>query len=235
MSHGTIGAGGQAASRGSTRRERWKVRPESAEGPSPAPPATAGAVSRRRLPMRAWCSVSSTPGNFAATASCSDPELALAALRPIAERMGVDLATAAHGVLTVCREAMAEAIRLVTVRRGIDPRGFALVVLGGAGPVHGGPVARLLGISTVIVPALTRRAGGGRPAPCPHRAGRPDEAFARGATRDLPARWLSCAMRSKSKVGRGWPRPRRATWRSPGGLSPTGVTSANPMRSKRCR
>ncbi len=67
--------------------------------------------------------------------------------------MRCDLATAAHGVLTVCNEAMAEAIRLMTVRRGIDPRGFALVLLGGAGPVHGGAVARALGIGTVIVPA----------------------------------------------------------------------------------
>jgi N-methylhydantoinase A len=67
--------------------------------------------------------------------------------------MRCDPATAAHGVITVCNEAMAEAIRLVTVRRGIDPRGFALVLLGGAGPVHGGAVARLLGIDTTIVPS----------------------------------------------------------------------------------
>jgi N-methylhydantoinase A/oxoprolinase/acetone carboxylase beta subunit len=59
---------------------------------------------------------------------------------------------AAHGILTVCNEAMAEAVRAVTVRRGIDPRGFALIALGGAGPVHAGRVARALGIKTVVVP-----------------------------------------------------------------------------------
>jgi N-methylhydantoinase A/oxoprolinase/acetone carboxylase beta subunit len=47
---------------------------------------------------------------------------------------------------------MAEAIRAVTVRRGIDPRGFALIALGGAGPVHAGRIARALGIRTVVVP-----------------------------------------------------------------------------------
>jgi N-methylhydantoinase A len=56
------------------------------------------------------------------------------------------------GILKVCHEAMAEAIRSVTIRRGIDPRGFALVALGGAGPVHAGRVAQALGIRRVIVP-----------------------------------------------------------------------------------
>jgi N-methylhydantoinase A len=91
------------------------------------------------------------PSSFAGGITL-DPGRARDALRPLADGMGCDLPAAAHGMLTVCNEAMAEAIRLVTLRRGIDPRGFALVLLGGAGPVHGGAVARLLGIDTTIVP-----------------------------------------------------------------------------------
>src|SRR3712207_6186356 len=47
---------------------------------------------------------------------------------------------------------MARALRLVSVRRGHDPRRLALVALGGAGPVHGGRLAQALNIPTVIVP-----------------------------------------------------------------------------------
>ncbi len=47
---------------------------------------------------------------------------------------------------------MANAIRSRTVQKGIDPRGFALVAMGGAGPLHGAEVARMLGIPEVIVP-----------------------------------------------------------------------------------
>src|ERR1051326_768037 len=80
-----------------------------------------------------------------------DEERAEASLQTIAARLGT-VQHAAHGILTVCNEAMAEAIRAVTIRRGIDPRGFALVAFGGAGPVHAGRVAELLGMRTVVVP-----------------------------------------------------------------------------------
>jgi N-methylhydantoinase A/oxoprolinase/acetone carboxylase beta subunit len=146
----TIGAGGGSIAR-LDEAGALKVGPESAEAePGPACYGRGG-----RAPTVTDASLVLgllNPGNFAGSI-CLDPALARDALRPLAERMGCDLATAAQGVLTVCNQAMAEAIRLVTVRRGIDPREFALVLLGGAGPVHGGAVALLLGISTVIVPA----------------------------------------------------------------------------------
>src|SRR5260221_8687208 len=47
---------------------------------------------------------------------------------------------------------MVGAIRVVSVERGYDPRDFALVAFGGAGPLHGGALARLLGIRTILVP-----------------------------------------------------------------------------------
>ena len=55
-------------------------------------------------------------------------------------------------MLTIINSNMANAIRSRTVQKGIDPRGFALVAFGGAGPLHGAEVAAMLGIPEVIVP-----------------------------------------------------------------------------------
>ncbi|GGD72525.1 hydantoinase/oxoprolinase family protein [Croceicoccus mobilis] len=60
--------------------------------------------------------------------------------------------TMAQGILDVINEQMANAIRTITVRRGIDPREFALVAYGGAGPMHAADIARLLGVGKVVVP-----------------------------------------------------------------------------------
>jgi N-methylhydantoinase A len=62
----------------------------------------------------------------------------------------VELATGIHRIINA---RMADEIRLVSVRRGYDPRQFALLLLGGAGPVHGGRLARMLSIPTLVVPA----------------------------------------------------------------------------------
>jgi N-methylhydantoinase A/oxoprolinase/acetone carboxylase beta subunit len=59
----------------------------------------------------------------------------------------------AEGVVTVVNAAMEQAVRAVTVARGVDPRGCALVAFGGAGPLHACELADSLGIATVIVPA----------------------------------------------------------------------------------
>ena len=74
-----------------------------------------------------------------------DVEAAQAAL----DRAGVSAA----GVVAVVDAAMAQAVRKVTVERGVDPRELALVAFGGAGPMHACALADLVGISTVIVPA----------------------------------------------------------------------------------
>ena len=58
----------------------------------------------------------------------------------------------ASGVVDVVDAAMVEAVRLVTVARGVDPRGLALVAFGGAGPLHACAVASALGMSAVVVP-----------------------------------------------------------------------------------
>src|SRR3984957_19870062 len=70
----------------------------------------------------------------------------------IAAPMRLDLEDAARGILAIADNHMTGAIRVVSVERGYDPRDFVLVPLGGAGPLHGGALARLLGIKTVLVP-----------------------------------------------------------------------------------
>lgn len=70
----------------------------------------------------------------------------------LAATLGLSPEEAAEGVLTVINSNMANAIRSRTVQKGIDPRGFALVAFGGAGPLHGAEVAAMLGIGEVIVP-----------------------------------------------------------------------------------
>ncbi len=70
----------------------------------------------------------------------------------LAEALGLDMLATAEGILSVVNSNMANAVRSRTVQKGIDPRGFALVAFGGAGPLHGAEVAGLLGIPEVIVP-----------------------------------------------------------------------------------
>src|SRR5262249_4349317 len=70
----------------------------------------------------------------------------------IAAPMGLTLETAARGILAIADNHMTGAIRVVSVERGHDPRDFVLVPFGGAGPLHGGALARLLGIGTLLVP-----------------------------------------------------------------------------------
>jgi N-methylhydantoinase A len=82
-----------------------------------------------------------------------DRDAAIAAVREkIARPLGLGVSEAARGILSVVDNNMVGAIRVVSVERGLDPRDFALVPFGGAGPLHGGALARLLGIRTIVVP-----------------------------------------------------------------------------------
>ncbi len=81
-----------------------------------------------------------------------DVEGARAAVQTIADAMSLSLEQAADGILSIVNENMAGALRLVSVQRGHDPRDFALVAFGGAGPLHANAVAKLMGSYPVIVP-----------------------------------------------------------------------------------
>jgi N-methylhydantoinase A len=83
-----------------------------------------------------------------------DRQLSLRAAKPIAERLGVDVTTAAEGVFRVVNANMSAAIRQITVERGIDPREFTLVAFGGAGGQHAVAVAQEIGIREVMLPNM---------------------------------------------------------------------------------
>ncbi|HSH56623.1 MAG TPA: hydantoinase/oxoprolinase family protein, partial [Halomonas sp.] len=70
----------------------------------------------------------------------------------VGQRLSLDTAEAAQAVIKVANANMADAVRLVSIRRGLDPRDFALIAFGGAGALHGAEVAKELGIPAVIVP-----------------------------------------------------------------------------------
>jgi N-methylhydantoinase A len=70
----------------------------------------------------------------------------------VAAPLGLGLVEAADAVIKVANANMADAVRLISIRRGYDPRDFCLVAFGGAGPLHGAALAEELSIPTVLVP-----------------------------------------------------------------------------------
>ncbi|MCE2945829.1 MAG: hydantoinase/oxoprolinase family protein [bacterium] len=93
------------------------------------------------------------PSYFAGGSFELQPELSRQAIeRRIAIPLGLTVEQAALGIHRVVNANMAEGIRFVSVKRGIDPRRFGLVPLGGGGPVHATALARDLGMQKVIVP-----------------------------------------------------------------------------------
>jgi N-methylhydantoinase A len=83
------------------------------------------------------------------------PDLAHRAIRDrVAAPLGLTVSQAAIGIHRVLNAQMSEGIRLVSVRQGVDPRGYSLVPLGGAGGIHATALARELGISRVVVPRI---------------------------------------------------------------------------------
>jgi N-methylhydantoinase A len=92
------------------------------------------------------------PARFAGGTLALDASAAERAVAGIGRRLGVDTVTAAAGIHRVVNARMADQIRLVTIKRGYDPRQFSLVVLGGAGPVHGAALAAEMGMAEVLVP-----------------------------------------------------------------------------------
>jgi N-methylhydantoinase A/oxoprolinase/acetone carboxylase beta subunit len=81
-----------------------------------------------------------------------DRELAVAAVQRLADSLGVDLLDAADGIVRIANAEMARAIRSRTIEKGHDPREFALVAFGGAGPLHAADLAELLDVPEVLVP-----------------------------------------------------------------------------------
>ncbi|MAL26852.1 MAG: 5-oxoprolinase [Croceicoccus sp.] len=81
-----------------------------------------------------------------------DREGAKKSVQTIADALGVDLMAAARGIIDIVNENMFGALRMISVQQGYDPRHFALMGFGGAGPLHVNAVARLMGSWPAVSP-----------------------------------------------------------------------------------
>lgn len=82
-----------------------------------------------------------------------DHDAARAAVTRLGESLGMTALETAAGIVEIANLEMLRAITAITVARGIDPRGHALIAFGGAGPMHAAEVAEKLGVSNVVCPA----------------------------------------------------------------------------------
>ena len=147
----TIGAGGGSIAR-LDAAGGLKVGPESA-GADPGP-ACYGRQGREATVTDASIVLGYlNPATYAGGRFPLFPELAHQAVDArVAGPLGLSVPRAAAGIHDIVNTQMAEAVRLVSVRRGYDLRGIALVAMGGAGPVHAGRLLKLLQARAVVVP-----------------------------------------------------------------------------------
>jgi N-methylhydantoinase A len=82
-----------------------------------------------------------------------DVDAAHRAVEKVGSGLGIDVTAAAQAIIDIANENMHAALRVVSVERGYDPRGFGLVAFGGAGPLHANALARLIGAAPLIVPS----------------------------------------------------------------------------------
>jgi N-methylhydantoinase A len=92
------------------------------------------------------------PDAFLGGRMALDVAAARTAVGTVAEGLGLTLEAAAEGIVRLANEHMAAALRVISVQRGIDPRGFALMCFGGAGGLHVCALAEALGINEALVP-----------------------------------------------------------------------------------
>ncbi|NUT45160.1 MAG: hydantoinase/oxoprolinase family protein, partial [Thermoactinospora sp.] len=147
----TVGAGGGSVAHVPELTRALRVGPQSA-GAEPGP-AAYGRGGADPTVTDANVVLGYLPANLAGGAISLDRERAHAAVRKVADAMGLPSAeAAAQGIVDIVNENMFGALRLVSVQQGFDPRDFALVAFGGAGPLHANALGRLTGSWPVIIP-----------------------------------------------------------------------------------
>ncbi|MFN0155447.1 MAG: hydantoinase/oxoprolinase family protein, partial [Gaiella sp.] len=147
----TVGAGGGSIAHVPQLTRALRVGPQSA-GAEPGP-AAYGKGGGEPTVTDANVVVGHLPPSLLGGEMTLDVEAARTAVQTIADAMGLDSAeAAAEGILAIVNENMAGALRVVSVQRGHDPREFALVAYGGAGPLHANAVAEIMGSFPVLVP-----------------------------------------------------------------------------------
>lgn len=146
----SVGAGGGSIAHVPELTGALRVGPQSA-GAEPGP-ACYGKGGEEPTVTDANVVVGHLPPTLLGGEMTLDAEKARVAVKKIGDALGLDVHQAAQGILDIVNENMAGALRLVSVQRGYDPRDFALVAFGGAGPMHANAVAKLMGSYPVLVP-----------------------------------------------------------------------------------
>ncbi len=146
----TVGAGGGSIAKVPALTRALRVGPESA-GAAPGP-AAYGKGGELPTVTDANVVLGYLPENLLGGTFRLDREAAKAAVQTIADSLGVDLYEAARGIVDIVNENMFGALRMISVQQGYDPRGFALMGFGGAGPLHVNAVAKLMGSWPAVSP-----------------------------------------------------------------------------------
>jgi N-methylhydantoinase A len=147
----TVGAGGGSIAHVPELTKALRVGPQSA-GADPGP-AAYGKGGTDPTVTDANVVLGHLPPRLLGGEMVLDVEAARSAVQTIADAMGLpSVEAAAEGILAIVNENMAGALRLVSVQRGHDPREFALVAYGGAGPLHANAVAKIMGSFPVLIP-----------------------------------------------------------------------------------
>lgn len=146
----TVGAGGGSIAHVPQLTGALRVGPQSA-GAEPGP-AAYGQGGEEPTVTDANVVLGHLPANLIGGEMTLDVDAAKAAVQKVADAMDLSLEQAADGILRIVNENMAGALRVISVQRGHDPREFAMVAFGGAGPLHANAVAALMGSFPVIVP-----------------------------------------------------------------------------------
>jgi N-methylhydantoinase A len=146
----SVGAGGGSIAHVPSLTKALRVGPQSA-GAVPGPACySKGGTEPTVTDANVVCGY--LPPSILGGAMQLDVDKARAAVQSIADATGLTLEQAAEGILKIVNENMFGALRLVSVQRGYDPREFALMAFGGAGPLHANALAELMGSYPVIVP-----------------------------------------------------------------------------------
>jgi N-methylhydantoinase A len=146
----TVGAGGGSIA-GVDRGGILKVGPESA-GADPGPASYGKGGTAFTVTDANVLAGRIRPEAFFGGRLRLDAAAAEAALGALADRVGLPQRETLDGVLRLVNVTMAQAVRLVSIERGHDPRDYTIVAYGGSGPLHAAAVAADLGISRVLVP-----------------------------------------------------------------------------------